>query len=103
MLLNMAPNSTSSEVAISWQIFFDAKIVIYWAKLIILQGHLFFVTNEIMTCLINENEVNELTNTVQSISGGRLCHLKGSEGIQNFVIIIIITVVSSFQLSVIYV
>lgn len=56
-----------------------------------------------MTCLINENEVNELTNTVQSISGGRLYHLKGSEGIQNFVIIIIITVVSSFQLSVIYV
>ena len=56
-----------------------------------------------MTCLINENEVNELTNTVQSVSGGRLCHLKGSEGIQNFVIIIIITVVSSFQLSVIYV
>ena len=71
-------------------------------KLIILQGHLFFVTNEIMTCLINENEVNELTNTVQSISGGRLYHLKGSEGIQNFNIIII-TVVSSFQLSVIYV
>lgn len=55
-----------------------------------------------MTCLINENEVNELTNTVQSISGGRLYHLKGSEGIQHFVIIII-TVVSSFQLSVIYV
>lgn len=54
-----------------------------------------------MTCLINENEVNELTNTVQSISGGRLYHLKGSEGIQNFVITI--TVVSSFQLSVIYV
>ena len=56
-----------------------------------------------MSCLTSENEVNELTKTVQSISGGRVYHLKGSEGIENFIIMIMFIILSFVQLSVIYV